>query len=275
MKKNNFVKIIDLALKEDIGSGDITANLISNSSRSCAYIVSQQIAVICGVEVVDAVFAKIDPKIKIKWFVQDADEVSEKQVLCELHGPTRSLLIGERTALNFLQTLSSTATLTKQFVRKIRGTKAKLLDTRKTLPGLRLLQKYAVKCGGGQNHRFGLYDAVLIKENHIAACGSITKAIAKAKKLYPKKTVEVEVRNLKEFREALISAADIIMLDNFSLKSIGSAVKANKGKAKLEISGGVSLETISSFAKTGVDYISVGAVTKTLIPIEFSMLFEM
>ncbi|EKE01064.1 MAG: hypothetical protein ACD_21C00227G0006 [uncultured bacterium] len=274
MNKVSCAKIIDLALKEDIGSGDITASLIAPSSKSHAYIVSQQTAIICGADFVTAVFAKIDPKIKIIWLVQDGDLVRAKQVLCKLYGPTRSLLTGERTALNFLQTLSSAATLTHQFVGKIKGTKTKLLDTRKTLPGLRLAQKYAVKCGGGQNHRLGLYDAILIKENHIAACGSITNAVAKARNLYPKKTVEVEVRDLKELREALATSADIIMLDNFTLKAIRAAVKINQGRVKLEVSGGVNLKNIRAFAKTRVDYISVGAITKTVIPVELSMLFN-
>jgi len=266
-------RIIELALKEDIGRKDITAGLISCSSKSRAYIISQQKAIICGIDFVTAIFAKIDPKIKITWLVQDADLIHEKQILCKLYGSTRSLLTGERTVLNFLQTLSSTATLTQQFVNKIKGTKAIILDTRKTLPGLRLAQKYAVTCGGGCNHRLGLYDAILIKENHIAACGSITNAVAKAKNLYPNKTIEVEVRNLKELREALATSVDIIMLDNFTPKAVRVAVQINSGKVKLEISGGINLKNIRAFAKTGVDYISVGTLTKTVIPIELSMLF--
>lgn len=273
MNKRELRKIISLALEEDIGKKDITASLIPQNTWADAYIVSQQRAVICGTAFVDAVLAKIDPKIKISWGIKDGAKVRAKQTLCKLTGPARSLLTGERTALNFLQTLSSTATLTNQFVTKLKGTKTKLLDTRKTLPGLRLAQKYAVKCGGGHNHRLGLYDAILIKENHIAACGSITKAVAKAKKLYPHKTTEVEVRNLKELREALTTKTNIIMLDNFPLKTIREAVQINKGKAKLEISGGVNLKNIHALAKTGVDYISVGAITKTVIPIELSMLF--
>jgi len=275
MDKTGIVPIVSLALKEDLGSGDITAKLISPSSKSHARIISRQSATVCGVDFVTAVFARIDPKVKITWLVQDSDRVRAKQVLCELYGSTRSLLTGERAALNLLQTLSSTATLTHQFVSKIKGTKAKLLDTRKTLPGLRLAQKYAVKCGGGDNHRFGLYDAILIKENHVVGCGSITNAVKKARTLYPKKTVEVEVRNLQELREALAMSADIIMLDNFTLSKIREAVKINKGRAKLEVSGGVGLNNIRSFAKTGVDYISVGAITKTVMPVELSMLFDL
>lgn len=274
MNKSNFAAIVDLALKEDIGSGDLTANLISHSVKSHAYIICQQKAIICGTDFVTAVFAKIDPEIKITWLSKDADRVHKNQSLCELYGTTRSLLAGERTALNFFQTLSSTATLTKQFVNKIKGTKVKLLDTRKTLPGLRLAQKYAVICGGGHNHRLGLYDAILIKENHIASCGSITNAVKQAKNLYPDKTVEIEVKNLNELDEALAACADIIMLDNFTIKTIRVAVQKNRGKAKLEVSGGVNLKNILTFAKTGIDYISVGTLTKTVIPVELSMLFH-
>jgi nicotinate-nucleotide pyrophosphorylase (carboxylating) len=271
---SNIHKIIALALEEDIGRKDITASLIPADDSITAYIICKQTAVICGTKFVDAVFAKVNPKIKISWYVKDGDLVKVKKILCKITGQTRSILAGERTALNFLQTLSSTATLTKAFVAKLKGTKAKLLDTRKTLPGLRQMQKYAVKCGGGHNHRFGLYDAILIKENHIAACGSITKAVTKAKKLYSKKTIEVEVQNLKELQEAIANKPDIIMLDNFTLKQIKEAVKIKRGKIKLELSGGVNLKNINKFAKTGVDYISVGVITKTVIPIELSLLFR-
>ncbi len=273
MNKKDFDNIINLALKEDVGKKDLTASLIPSATIAEAEIVARQKAVICGSAFVDAVFAKVDPKIKIAWKIKDGDEVYAKTVLCKLTGPARSLLTGERTALNFLQTLSSTATLTKKLVTKLKSTKTKLLDTRKTLPGLRLAQKYAVKCGGGNNHRFGLYDALLIKENHIAACGSITNAVTNAKKLYPHKSIEIEVRNLHELREALTTPVNIIMLDNFPLKNICKAVKINDGKIKLEISGGVNAKNIRPLAKTGVDYISVGAITKTVIPVELSMLF--
>lgn len=273
MNKKDLIEIIKLALREDIGDKDITASLIPNNTWAQAYIICQQPAIICGINFVNAVFTKIDPKVKITWSVKDGARVPASKVLCKLEGPARSLLTGERTALNFLQTLSSTATLTDIFVSKLNGTEAKLLDTRKTLPGLRLAQKYAVKCGGGYNHRLGLYDAILIKENHIAACGSITSAVAKAKKLYPKKSIEVEVENLDELQEALNTTANVIMLDNFSLKTIREAVKINKKRKKLEVSGGVNLKTIQAIAEAGVDYISVGAITKTVIPIELSMLF--
>lgn len=274
MNKDTTAKLIALALQEDIGSGDLTAKLIPKSNHSKATIISRQKAVICGIDLVSAVFTKLDPKIKIKWLVKDGGLVSKNQCLCRLEGPTRSLLTGERTALNFLQILSGTATLTNIFVKKIQNTTVKLLDTRKTIPGMRLAQKYAVKCGGGHNHRVGLYDAVLIKENHIAACGSITQAVERARKLYPKNTLEVEVSNLNEFIEAQSTSANIIMLDNFTLKDMKLAVKAKTSKAKLEVSGGVNLSTIAKFTKTGIDYISVGALTKTVMPVDLSMLFE-
>lgn len=273
MNKKQINNIIKLALREDIGKKDLTASLIPAGTKAQAKIICQKPAIICGTNFVNAVYANIDPKIKVTWLVKDGAEVRTKKILCKLVGPARSLLTGERISLNFLQTLSSTATLTHQFVIKLKGTKTKLLDTRKTLPGLRLAQKYAVKCGGGYNHRLGLYDAILIKENHITLCGSITDAVAKAKKLYPNKPVEIEVRNLVELQEALTTPVKIIMLDNFDLKTIRKAVKINNSKVKLEISGGVNLKNIHQFAKTGVDYISVGAITKTVIPIELSMLF--
>ena len=273
--KEYIREVVSLSLREDIESGDITAQLVPNKIAR-ANIISRQKAIVCGKNVVNEVFQQLDKKVTIDWKINDGDEVTNEQILCSLQGPARSLLTGERTALNFLQTLSSTATLTKTFVAQLKGTNAKLLDTRKTLPGLRLLQKYAVTCGGGHNHRFGLYDAVLIKENHIAACGSIINAINKAKNLYPHKTIEIEVRNLNEFTEALQTATNIIMLDNFNLSEAKQAVKiakSQKNAPKIEFSGGVTLKTIHAIAKTGVDFISVGAITKTIVPIELSMLF--
>lgn len=270
----NIEQIVQFALTEDIGSGDITATIIPEEARATAKIICQQDAVICGKEVVNIVFNSLDPKVNIAWYVYDGVAVTPNTVLCEISGYARALLSGERTALNFLQTLSSTATLTRKYVDALVGTRAKLLDTRKTLPGLRAAQKYAVKCGGGQNHRLGLYDAILLKENHIAASGSITQAVATAKKLYPHNTIEVEVRNLAELQEALSTPIDIIMLDNFSLEAMRQAVKLNAGKIKLEASGGVCLTTIHEIALTGVDFISVGAITKTVIPIELTMLVD-
>jgi nicotinate-nucleotide pyrophosphorylase (carboxylating) len=274
MNKDITAKLIALALQEDISSGDLTAKLIPKASCSKATIISRQKAIICGIDLASAIFTKLDPKIKIKWLVKDGDWVSKKQCLCKLEGPTRALLTGERTALNFLQILSGTATLTNRFVKKIQNTDVKLLDTRKTIPGMRLAQKYAVKCGGGHNHRLGLYDAILIKENHIAACGSIVQAVEQARKLYPKNTIEVEVSNFNEFNEVQSTSANIIMLDNFTLKDMRLAVKAKTSKAKLEVSGGVDLSNIAKFAKTGIDYISVGALTKTVMSIDLSMLFK-
>ncbi len=278
MKKNtkNFLSdsIITLALAEDLGKKDLTGALIPRNTVTQGIIISQQRAIICGIAYVNRVFAKIDPKTKITWLVNDGATVKPGTVLCKISGTARSILRGERTALNFLQTLSSTATLTKKFVTQLAGTKVKLLDTRKTLPGLRMGQKYAVTCGGGTNHRFGLYDAVLIKENHIASCGSMAIAVQKATKLYPTKTIEIEVRNISELKIALATQADIIMLDNFTPANIRKAVEINGGKKKLELSGGVNLKNIRSLAKTGINYISVGTITKTVVPVELSLLLK-
>jgi nicotinate-nucleotide pyrophosphorylase (carboxylating) len=265
-------KIISLALAEDIGKKDLTGALIPKNLITHGIIVAQQSAVICGIKFVNKVFAKIDSDVKVRWFIKDGARVKKGVTICKIHGAARSILKGERVALNFLQTLSSTATLTSKYVAKLVGTNTILLDTRKTLPGLRQGQKYAVTCGGGKNHRFGLYDAVLIKENHIASCGSISDAVRKARRLYPDKFVEVEVKNLNELREALTTEADIIMLDNFTITDIRRAVKINGGSKKLEVSGGVNLNNIRSLAKAGVDYISVGAITKTAVPVELSLL---
>ena len=265
-------KIISLALAEDVGKKDLTGALIPKSLITHGIVVAQQSTVICGIKFVNKVFAKVDNNVKVHWLVKDGALVKKGAILCKIHGSARSILKGERVALNFLQTLSSTATLTKKYAAKLAGTNTKLLDTRKTLPGLRQGQKYAVTCGGGKNHRLGLYDAVLIKENHIASCGSITNAVRRVRRLYPKMSVEIEVRNLDELREALATEADIIMLDNFTMANIRRAVKINGGSKKLEVSGGVNLNNIRSLAKTGVDYISVGAITKTVIPIELSLL---
>ena len=265
-------KIVSLALAEDVGKKDLTGALIPKNLVIHGVIVAQQSAVICGIEFVNKVFTKIDDNVKVSWLVKDGALVKKGTVLCKIHGAARSILKGERVALNFLQTLSSTATLTRKYVVKLIGTKTILLDTRKTLPGLRCGQKYAVTCGGGKNHRFGLYDAVLIKENHIASCGSIGDAVHRACRLYPNKLVEVEVRNLSELREALITKVNVIMLDNFTIADIRQAVKINGGIKKLEISGGVNLNNIRSLVKIGVDYISVGAITKTVVPVELSLL---
>lgn len=274
MQPSQIREIVTLALTEDVGDGDITAQLIPAAEVATAQVISQQSAVFCGKGFVDEVFREIDTKVVIDWRVAEGAYIVKDQVLCEIFGPARSLVTGERAAINFLQTLSSTATLTKQYVDQLQGTNAKLLDTRKTLPGLRKAQKYAVTCGGGCNHRFGLYDAILIKENHIVACGSITDAVGTAFNLYPKKPIEIEVRNLDELQEALLTEkVATIMLDNFTIEELEKAVAINSGKVKLEASGGVNLDNVRLIAETGVDYISVGAITKTVVAIELSMLF--
>lgn len=279
------INLIELALAEDIGHGDLTAALLLESAIVSAEIVSQQQAVICGTALVDYVFYYLDPTIKLNWLVEDGQFIENGQVLCRLTGPARGILTGERTALNFLQTLSSTATLTRQFVQALKQSPVKLLDTRKTLPGLRLAQKYAVRCGGGQNHRLNLADAILIKENHITAIGSIEQAIRQARQQYPTHKLEIEVKNLTELQQLLPLEVNVIMLDNFSLALTKQAVSLRDsysiancpqgGVAKvnrLESSGGINLENIRDFAQTGVDYISVGSITKLVKPIELSLL---
>lgn len=261
-------------LSEKDASLDITAQLISPTSHSKATIITRDKAVVCGVEWVNEVFKQLGQDVALTWHVKDGDVVEPNTTLCDLEGPSRVLLTGERTALNFLQTLSATATLTHQYSRLLEGTNTTLLDTRKTLPGMRLAQKFAVRCGGGANHRIGLYDAYLIKENHIMACGGIEQAVNKAKQLNPGKTVEVEVENLDEFEQALKAKADIIMLDNFSLTDIETAVATNNNaehQAKLEVSGNITDERLSELAATGVDFISSGALTKNIQAIDLSM----
>lgn len=266
---------VQLALIEDVGGGDLTASLIPEDARSEATVISREEAVICGCEWFEQVFALLDESILIDWRVTDGDKVKPDQILCVLSGRSRSLLTGERTALNFLQTLSGTATVTRRYVEAVAGTGVKVLDTRKTIPGLRKAQKYAVSCGGGSNHRMGLYDGVLIKENHIAAAGTITEAIAQARHHAPGHIpVEVEVENLDEVREALAAGADILLLDNMEPAILREAVTITQGKAKLEASGGVTLETIREIAATGVDYISVGELTKHLRALDLSMRFR-
>ena len=259
------------ALKEDIGKGDITSNLIDDTTQLNACVITREFAVVSGQQWVNAVYAVIDKKIIIDWRVKDGDLVDPNQVLFTISGPARSILTGERTALNFLQCLSATATTTHRYVQCISHTKCRLLDTRKTIPGLRLAQKYAVTCGGGENHRIGLYDAFLIKENHIAACGSITEAVKRAKSSLPECPIEVEVENLDELHHAQNAGANIIMLDNFSLDLMKQAVQQRSGNVKLEASGNVSLDNIGAVAETGVDFISVGALTKNIYAIDLSM----
>ncbi|WP_122587318.1 carboxylating nicotinate-nucleotide diphosphorylase [Pseudomonas viridiflava] len=259
------------ALLEDVGSGDITAQLIPAERLAKATIISRDAAVIAGTAWVDAVFRQLDPRVAVHWQVSDGDRVSPDQALFHLEGPARSLLTGERSALNFLQLLSGVATRARYFADMVSGTQVKLLDTRKTLPGLRLAQKYAVTCGGCHNHRIGLYDAFLIKENHIAACGGIAQSIEAAHKIAPGKPVEVEVESLAELRQALDAGADIIMLDELSLDDMREAVRLNAGRAKLEASGGINDDTLRVIAETGVDYISIGAMTKDVKAVDLSM----
>ena len=261
------------ALREDVGSGDITAQLIAEATQTYACILSREPAVLCGTEWVDEVLRQVDPDLRIVWHARDSEDVIPNQRLATLHGSARHLLTAERCALNFLQTLSGTATISRHYASLVSHTSVRLLDTRKTLPGLRTAQKYAVAVGGCHNHRMGLYDAFLIKENHISACGSISAAVARAKALYPDKPVEVEVETLEQFREALTTEAQTIMLDNFELNVMREAVMLNAGHVRLEASGGINQGTLVAIAETGVDYISIGALTKDCKAIDLSMLF--
>ncbi len=259
------------ALLEDVGSGDITAQLIPAERLAKATIITRDDCTISGSAWVDAVFRQLDPRVAVHWQVSDGQRATGNQPLFHLEGPARSLLTGERTALNFLQMLSAVATRAHYFADKVADTQVKLLDTRKTLPGLRLAQKYAVTCGGCHNHRIGLYDAFLIKENHIAACGGIAHAISAAHRIAPGKPVEIEVESLSELKEALDAGADIIMLDELSLDDMREAVRLNAGRAKLEASGGINDSTLRVIAETGVDYISIGAMTKDVKAVDLSM----
>lgn len=271
----NLIQVqVQLALDEDIGDGDITAALIPESQQSTATVISRDAATICGRDWVEQAFWLLDEHINITWDVADGDQVVPNQLLCTIKGSSRAILTAERTALNFMQTLSGTATSTRNFVEVLAGSDITLLDTRKTIPGLRDAQKYAVTCGGGSNHRIGLYDGVLIKENHIAAAGSITQAVATAKATAPAEIpVEVEVESFDEAREAIIAGADILLLDNMNLKTIAQVVEFNNKKSKLEISGGVELDTIGRYVGSGVDFISVGSLTKQISPVDLSMRF--
>lgn len=270
----NFIASqVKLSLLEDIGQQDLTADLIPADAIAKATLISRQNAVLCGKDWFNEVFHQLDPAIQINWFYADADLLTENTVICELSGNARALLSGERTAMNFLQTFSGTATQTKRYADLLKDLPVKLLDTRKTLPGLRLGQKYAVRCGGGVNHRFGLYDAILIKENHILAAGSIAAAVAQAKALHPDVSIEIEVESMNELEQALNTAANIILLDNFSLEMLREAVRFTNGKVALEASGGVNMHTIRGIAETGVDRISVGQLTKDLQAVDLSMRF--
>jgi nicotinate-nucleotide pyrophosphorylase (carboxylating) len=268
---------VTAALAEDLGAGDVTAALVPASQQVCAQIIAREPAILCGTDWADATFQQLDPDIRLEWQVRDGDRLSADLPVLKLSGTARPILTGERTALNFLQTLSGTATAAARFVEAVAGTGCRILDTRKTLPGLRLAQKYAARCGGAQNHRLGLYDMVLIKENHIVAAGSIGSAIATARRTSPGIPVEVEVESLPEFDQACDAGADIIMLDELSLDDMREAVKRNRSrgaKAKLEASGSVTLASVREIALTGVDYISIGGITKHVQAVDLSMRFE-
>lgn len=284
MLQQDIRRAVRAALLEDLGdaltaldqpdaSADITAQLIPADRISTARVITREAGVFCGQPWVDEVFAQLGGEVKVEWKVQDGERLAPNQELFRLHGPARVLLTGERNALNFVQTLSGVATLTARYVAELEGTDCRLLDTRKTLPGLRSAQKYAVTCGGGKNHRIGLFDAYLIKENHILACGGIAEAISEARRLNPDKPVEVEVESLAELEQALAARADIVMLDNFDIPMMQEAVRLNQGRAKLEVSGNVTLDTLAGYAATGIDFISVGALTKHVRALDLSMHF--
>ncbi|HWJ05366.1 MAG TPA: carboxylating nicotinate-nucleotide diphosphorylase [Steroidobacteraceae bacterium] len=274
----DLAQCVAAALAEDVGSGDRTAALVPAERSGRATVITREAATVSGRPYVDEVFRQVDPRVAVEWQVADGDRVQPNQLLYRLSGPARSLLTGERTALNFLQVLSATATITSRYADALAGLPCRVLDTRKTLPGLRNAQKYAVRCGGGVNHRHGLYDGILVKENHIVAAGSIGAAVAAAKTSGAGVLIEVEVETLDELRQALAAGADMALLDEFSLDQLRQAVALNRahrsGPIRLEASGGVTLETIRAVAETGVDFISVGALTKNVRAIDLSMRFE-
>jgi len=277
LDSQQIARQVSAALAEDVGTGDVTAALVPLQQQVRAHVVAREPAVLCGTQWVSETFRQLDAAIRLEWQAADGERIAADQVLLNLSGPARPILTGERTALNFLQTLSATATAASRYVEAIAGTNCRIIDTRKTLPGLRLAQKYAVRCGGAQNHRIGLYDMVLIKENHIIAAGSIATAIASARRTSPGIPVETEVESLTEFDQALAGGADIILLDELSLDDMRTAVARNRergSKAKLEASGSVTLATVRDIALTGVDYISIGSITKHVQAVDLSMRFE-
>jgi len=264
---------VSRALREDLGDGDRTAALIPAEATLETRVISRENSVLCGSPWFNETFRQLDPIIQLTWNANDGDMIQPGQEVCRLSGPARAVLSGERTALNFLQTLSGTATQAHRYVEAVAGTGAIILDTRKTLPGLRLAQKYAVRCGGARNHRIGLFDAILIKENHISAAGSITAAVKQATRQYPGLLLEVEVENLEQLGEALRAGAQRALLDNFDLKALGIAVERYKGRIELEASGGIDLQSVRAVAETGIDFISTGAITKSVRATDFSMRF--
>ena len=270
----DIVKLVTFCLQEDVGTGDITAELIPIDKTISAKLISKDNGIFCGRPWADEVFRQVDSSLTVKWNIEEGVKLSPNQTLAQIAGSARSILTAERTVLNFLQTLSAVSTMSQYYASLVKHTSVKLLDTRKTLPSLRSAQKYAVRIGGCFNHRMGLFDAFLIKENHIAACGGIDAAVSKAKALYPKKPVEIEVQNLNELELAISAEADIVMLDNFECNNILKAVKLNDGRLKLEASGGIEADMLVSIAETGVDYISLGALTKNCQAIDLSLLIE-
>ena len=270
--------VVAAALAEDVGGGDLTAQLVPEQRFGRASVITREKAILAGRPYVDEVFRQVDPRVQVEWQANDGDALVANQLLYRLSGPARALLTGERTALNLLQTLSGVATSTRRYVDALAGLPCRILDTRKTVPGLRTAQKYAVRCGGGTNHRMGLYDGILIKENHIMAAGSIAAAVAAARKSGTPVPVEVEVETLDELREALAAGADMALLDEFSLDDLRAAVAMNRahanGPMKLEASGGITFETLRPIAETGVDFISVGSLTKHVRAVDLSMRFE-
>jgi nicotinate-nucleotide pyrophosphorylase (carboxylating) len=270
----DMAKLVTFCLQEDVGTGDITAELIPIDKTITAKLISKDNGIFCGRPWADEVFQQVDSSLTVKWNIEEGVKLSPNQTLVQIAGSARSILTAERTVLNFLQTLSAVSTMSQHYASLVKHTSVKLLDTRKTLPSLRSAQKYAVRIGGCFNHRMGLFDAFLIKENHIAACGGIDAAVSKAKALYPNKSVEIEVQNLNELELAISAEADIVMLDNFECNNILKAVKLNDGRLKLEASGGIEADMLVSIAETGVDYISLGALTKNCQAIDLSLLIE-
>lgn len=271
LTQSDIAPLVALALEEDIGSGDITAGLVSADEKAIATVITREPGVLCGTQFVDAIFDAVDSSLEVAWLKVDGDKLKANDTLFTVSGAARSILTAERAALNFLQMLSGTASHSAKLAALVKGTSARLLDTRKTIPGFRLAQKYAVTCGGCHNHRIGLYDAFLIKENHIAACGGIREAIETARANAPGKPVEIEVESLDELSEALNARADRVMLDNFSLDDMRQAVALNNAQAELEASGNVTESTLRDIAETGVDFISIGALTKVIMPLDLSM----
>jgi nicotinate-nucleotide pyrophosphorylase (carboxylating) len=263
------------ALAEDVGAGDLTGDLLPANRLGKATVIAREAAVICGQAWFDEVFRQVDRRVTVDWQVEDGDRVEPYQLLCRLQGPVRALFTGERTGLNFLQLLSGTATEARRYADAVAGAKTRVIDTRKTIPGLRIAQKYAVRCGGASNHRIGLYDAILIKENHIHSAGSIAAALEEATRLHPDVTTEVEVETLDELKQALDAGAKMILLDNFGIDDMRQAVALSAGRAELEASGGMDLDSLPAIAETGVDFISIGGITKHVRAIDLSMRFAL